>query len=564
MGSSRALASPRVPARSLVLGMAFLAALSACTPAQPQHESEPPTSESSTEAPTVVPPTEPSTTEPSPTEPSPEGSATATPTQEPATAYRKRAEQITAGLSLEEKAGQVVVAAHRGAVAPTDLVVGEHLGGIILMDATLTTEEVRDLNATLTRAAEESGRDWPLFLGVDQEGGLVERAKGELTRFPTFMSYGAADSPELTRRASAASGAELRGIGFTVDFAPDADVTMGPTDPTIGSRSAGSDPQLVATQAVAAARGYLDAGVLPVLKHFPGHGSVPEDSHETLPLQERTLEQLREIDLVPFAGAVDAGLPAVMVGHIEVAALGSTLPSSVEPKVVDGLLREELGFDGLVTTDAVDMEAVAEQFGSGSAAVRALKAGVDVVLMPPDPVAARDAIERAVTDGRLPQARLDEAVTRQLEALLRTQDQATVDPTAPGDARAASREVSLGAITVVAGACQGALIQDGIVAVGDAAPVRRLTQAAEQAGVRVGRGTTVELLGLGQEPRGGADITVAMDTPYVLGRSDAPTRIALYGDTPGAMVALVRVLTGEVAAPGRLPVAVRGVERDGC
>lgn len=519
----------------------------------------------------VPPPTEPATQAP---ETSTAGTSPDSPTTDSPTppesegpwdaATLQRAEEIVAGLSVHEKAGQVFVASHMGAEPPVGLVVDQHLGGVILMDPTLTTDQVRHLNQTLSEAAAQAGREWPVFLAVDQEGGIVERAKGDLTRFPSFMSYGAADDVELTRAASAASGAELRGVGFTVDFAPEADVTMGRTDPTIGSRSAGGDPDLVARHAVAAAQGYLDAGILPVIKHFPGHGSVPADSHETLPVQTKSLEELRASDLVPFVAGVEAGLPAVMVAHLEVAALGSTVPSTLEPKVVDGMLREELGFEGLVVTDALDMAAVTQQFGAGEAAVRALEAGVDVVLMSPSPLAARDAVEQAVVDGRLPEERLDEAVTRQIAALLSAKAGATVEPLEPGGARVPSRDLSRAAVTVVAGGCSGPLVDGGIVPVGDAAAIRRLTQAAERAGVPVGSGTVVELVGYGQGLRGGADVVVALDTPYVLGSSGAPVRIAVYGDTPGAMVALLDVLTGEQPAPGRLPVAVDGVERAGC
>lgn len=490
--------------------------------------------------------------------------STSEPTPDPGEALRERADQIVAGLSVHEKAGLVVVASHRGPEPPVDLVLGQHLGGIIIMDGDLTTEQVRTINTTLAQAAADAGRDWPLLLAVDQEGGLVERAKDELTRWPTFMSFGAADDVELTRRAAAASGAELAGAGFTVDFAPEADVTIGPTDPTIGSRSAGSDPELVARHAVAAATGFLEAGVLPVVKHFPGHGSVPADSHETLPVQQRSLDELRRTDLVPFAAAVEAGLPAVMVGHLDVAALGTGLPSSLDPAVVDGMLRDDLGFDGLVVTDALEMAAVANTYGTGEAAVRALEAGVDVVLMPPDPVVARAAIEQAVDQGRLPQARLDEALRRQIVALLSLEQGRTLDAAEPGSQRPTSREVSAAAITVTAGACTGPLVEGGIIPVGERLAVQRLVKAAERAGLAVGQGTVVELVGFGGRPGGGAGVTVTTDSPYPLARSSAPVRIALYGDTPGAMAALVDVLTGAASAPGRLPVAVDGQERQGC
>ena len=142
------------------------------------------------------------------------------------------------------------------------------------------------------------------------------------------MSAGAAGDPELTTRVYRQYAAELAGLGFTVDFAPDADVTSGPSDPTIGSRSAGSDPRLVGQQVGAAASGLQDGGVVPVLKHFPGHGSVPADSHLSLPVQDRSLQELRRVDLAPFAAAVDDGVPAVMTGHLDIRAVDPRTPAT--------------------------------------------------------------------------------------------------------------------------------------------------------------------------------------------------------------------------------------------
>ncbi|MGD8200789.1 glycoside hydrolase family 3 protein [Ornithinimicrobium sp. W1679] len=510
----------------------------------------------------------------------PAAGATAVPAPAPATASRDAdlstaqpaepdlslddlAVDLAEDLSLEEKAGQVIVAAHNGPSPPLSLVVEHHLGGIIVMDPDLSTEQLVALNDAVADAADEAGREWPVSIGVDQEGGLVERAKGDLTRFPTFMSLGAADDPDLTRRAAAGSGAELRGAGFTAVFAPTADVTMGPTDPTIGSRSPGSDPELVAEHATAAGLGYLDAGILPVVKHFPGHGSVPADSHVELPVQDRTLDELEANDLVPFVSAVQAGLPAVMVGHLQLTALNSQLPSSLEPEVVEGMLRDDLGFDGLVVTDALNMAAVADRYGPGQASVEALRAGADVVLMPADPLSARDAIVAAVGDGTLDEDRLDEAVARQIAALLEVADEGSVDALEPGGAADVAREVSAAAVTVVQGPCDGPLVDGGVVPMGDRLAVQRFERAAERAGLPLGAGTTVELLRPGQGPHG-AQVSVALETPYLLASTGAATKVALYGDTPGAMDALVAVLTGEAEAPGRLPVEVDGVERQGC
>jgi beta-N-acetylhexosaminidase len=476
-----------------------------------------------------------------------------------------RAARLAHGLSLADLAGQVIVAQYAGRQAPASLVNGLHLGGVIVMSENVgTTDALRRSNRALQSAARDAGRGWPVFVGVDQEGGIVERVQGSATRFPAFMSAGAADDADLTERAAASSGAELVDLGFTAVFAPDADVTSGPADPTIGSRSASSRPKVVARQMNAAVDGYLSSGILPVVKHFPGHGSVEADSHVELPVQEKTLRQLRESDLVPFEAGVSRGVPAMMVGHLDVRAVDPRTPSSLSRRVVTDLLRRDLGFDGLVVSDAMNMGAVTDRHSSGEAAVRALQAGVDVVLMPVDPRAARDGIVRAVRSGRLDRDRLEEAAARQIAVLLHQRD---VKPALTRDAGAsgqASYRLSAGAATVVSGRCRGRLVGRSVRATGPAEAVARFYAAAKAAGLRTGSGTRVALIGYGEGGRT-ADVVVTTDAPYPLGSSRARVaRIAMYGDTPGAMRALVEVLLGKARATGRLPVPVPGVERSGC
>jgi beta-N-acetylhexosaminidase len=427
-----------------------------------------------------------------------------------------------------------------------------------------STAQVRRSNRTLQRAVGRTGRRWPVFIGVDQEGGIVERVKGNATRFPSFMTAGAGRDTRATERAYAASGAELVDLGFTVDFAPDGDVTSGPDDPTIGSRSAGSRPGLVAAQMNAAVDGFLSSGILPVIKHFPGHGSVPSDSHLELPVQHKSLRRLMRSDLVPFRAGVADGISAVMVAHIDVRRLDPGTPSSLSRRIVTGLLRDRLGFGGLVVTDALNMGAVTDRFVSAASAVRALRAGADVVLMPPSPREARDGIVRAVRVGRLSRNRLEQAATRQVAILLH---QRSLDPAVsrrPGTSLAASKRLSAAGITVVSGPCEGRLVGSSVLAVGPGDAVATFNAAAARAGLGTGAGTTVALIGYGGSPRD-ADVVVSMDTPYPLAASHgAIARIALFGDTPGAMRALVDILLGRAGAPGRLPVPVPGVARTGC
>ncbi len=468
-------------------------------------------------------------------------------------------------MPLSTLAGQVIVAEYDGKQAPTSLVNRLHLGGVIVMSDNIgTTAQLRRSNKTLQASAREAGRTWPVFIGVDQEGGLVERVKGDATRFPSFMSAGAARDKDVTQHAAAASGAELVDLGFSVVFAPDGDVTSGPGDPTIGSRSASSKPPLVARQMNAAVDGFLSAGILPVIKHFPGHGSVEADSHVELPVQDKSLRQLRASDLVPFEAGVSAGVPSVMVAHLDVRAVDRGTPSSLSRPVVTGLLRRDLGFDGLVVTDALNMGGVTNEYSSGAAAVRALQAGNDVVLMPPNPTAARDAIVEAVRDRRLARSRVEAAAARQIAVLLHQRNLDRVVTRDAGASGRASYKLSAGAATVVAGPCRGRLVGKAVHASGPREAVARFNAAAKRAGIRTGSGTRVALIGYGGSGRS-TDVAVTMDTPYALGSSRARVaKIAMYGDTPGAMRALVEVLLGKARAHGRLPVPVKGVQRAGC
>ncbi|NEE02917.1 beta-N-acetylhexosaminidase [Phytoactinopolyspora halotolerans] len=467
-------------------------------------------------------------------------------------------------MTVEELAGQVIMAGYAGLDAPVDLVTELNLGGVIVMGDNIDDpDQLRDVTQEVQEA---DGRPYPVMVGVDQEGGTVARVRSPATEFPTYMALGAARDAELATDVARASGEELRAMGFTMVFAPVADVTSGPDDPTIGSRSASSDPGVVGEMVTASLRGYADAGIVAVAKHFPGHGSVPADSHEELPVQEAPLARLREHDFVPFQAAVDDGAPAVMVGHIDVQAVDPGVPSSLSADVVD-LLRSDLGFDGLVVTDAQDMAAITEEYGAGDAAVRALEAGADLVLMPADVRAAHAAIVDAVDDGRLAERVVERAATRGVATMLHQQ----AGGDAPGEDSIGAHEqlsyrASLEAITVATGRCDGPYVGDSIRVVGAEEQDRaRLTEAAQAAGLTVSDdGDVVRLLGAGADGSGAGDVVVALDTPYVLGRSDASTKIALYGRTPAAFRALVDVLRGAETAHGRLPTDVDGVDQLGC
>ena len=533
-------------------------------------------------------------------------------------------EQAVRRMTLRQKAGQVIVASWAGTGSPAPLVRRLHLGGVIAFsDNVESTDQIRRVNRDVRRTVGRRG--WPAFVGVDQEGGTVDRVGAPSTGFPAFMAAGAADDPRLTAQAARASAAEMRGLGFDVVFAPVADVTVGDGDAAIGSRSAGGDPQQVARHVLAATEGIGAAGVLPVVKHFPGHGSLGADSHAELPVQPRPLRALERRDLVPFEAAVDAGsdgpvgAPAVLTGHIAVRAVDRGVPASISRKVTTGLLRRDLGFEGLVVTDALDMQGVQRLAPGPQAAVRALRAGADVLLMPPDPRAARDAIVRAVRTGVVPRERLDESAARMIDAL-RGLGRGTVGR--PGSGEPAATTLARESVTSVAGPCRGRLIDDRVRVVGAADDVAAFDALVEARGVTVARdytkrvragsrlvvvGTrtkvtkvrkkvkgkvkvvrvrtevpvrerrpvfkevlviadapTVALVGSSGGTPGAADVTVALDRPGVLGRVSSRVELATYSDQPASMLALVDVLLGERPAPGRLPLDVPGAERRGC
>lgn len=509
------------------------------------------------------------TAPPNPTDPE-ETTVTPTPTEPAALSWGPSQQQydeaarLVSEMSLDEQAGQVIMAHYSGTDAPVALVQRYNLGGVIVMGENVESPEqvermIGDLRDSVDRSV-------PLVVAVDQEGGRVARVRHPATEFPSLMTLGASGDHGVAADVARSSGRELRAMGFTMVFAPDADVTVGPSDPTIGTRSASSDPGLAARIVTGAVQGYADVGILAVAKHFPGHGSVPADSHVELPTQDASLAELAQRDFVPFEAAVDAGVPAVMVAHLDVRDIDPGVPSSVSPAVV-ALLRDDLGFGGVVVTDAQDMEGLAGEYGPAEAAVLALEAGVDLVLMPADPAAAHAGIVTAVESGRLGGDRLAEAAARVVALALYQADTAAADGMdVVGSQDDVAYTASLAGLTVVAGPCEGPLVGDSIQVVGgDDTDRARMVAAAEAAGLTVGSGDVVRLLGALPPNPGSGDVVVSLDTPYALADSEAATaKIALYNRTPGAFRALVDVLTGRAQGAGRLPVEVTGVERDGC
>ncbi|WP_282202983.1 glycoside hydrolase family 3 N-terminal domain-containing protein [Kitasatospora fiedleri] len=257
-----------------------------------------------------------------------------------------------------------------------------------------------------------------ILVAVDEEGGDVTRLEWATgSSYPGNLALGTVDDEDLTRAVARSIGRDLAALGIDLDYAPDADVNSDPRNPVIGVRSFGADPALVARHTAAWVRGLQEGGAAACAKHFPGHGDTVVDSHLGLPTVTADLAELERVALPPFRAATAAGARAVMTAHLLLPALDPEHPATVSPRVLTGLLRERLGFDGLVVTDAVEMRAVADRYGHAGAAVRALAAGADLVCLGDRGSAAeydalRSAVARAVRTGDLPEERLAEAAAR--------------------------------------------------------------------------------------------------------------------------------------------------------
>ena len=276
--------------------------------------------------------------------------------------------------------------------------------------------ESREQLRALTDAIREANPD--SLIAIDEEGGDVTRlyyAQG--APYPGNALLGRIDDLELTERTGRLVGQELRAVGVNLDFGPDVDINSNPDNPVIGVRSFGSEPQLVARHSAAWVRGLESTGVAAAAKHFPGHGDTAQDSHLSLPVVDLPLEQLRERELRPFAAAIGAGTRSIMTSHILLPQLDSENPATFSPRILQQLLREELGFDGVIVSDALDMVGASGEIGIPAAAVRAIAAGCDLLCIGTKNTDEQlgqieQAILDAVTDGTLPEARLRDAAAR--------------------------------------------------------------------------------------------------------------------------------------------------------
>jgi beta-N-acetylhexosaminidase len=356
--------------------------------------------------------------------------AAKTSTQQPRKRPAAAGMALARSLSIRDRIAQMIIVRGYGDYPPTDnsaykslahAIRDLHIGGMIVanrvQNGQVISAQPYEMAAFLNHLQKLSRT--PLFIASDFEHGASMRV-AETARYPYFMAFGAAHDLAAVRQLGAATAKEARALGITWIFAPDADVNNNPDNPIINIRSFGEDPQIVAQGVTAFIEGAHEDPknyVLVAPKHFPGHGDTSEDSHMLLAKIDQPKERIESVELVPFRAAIEHGADAIMTGHLAVPAFEpAAIPATVSKNILTGLLRDELGFKGLVVTDAMDMQGVTSLFGPGDAAVHAVEAGADVIVMPVDPEACIRGLERAVRSGRISEKRITESAAKILAA----------------------------------------------------------------------------------------------------------------------------------------------------
>ncbi|MGW0420892.1 glycoside hydrolase family 3 protein [Streptomyces sp. NPDC003015] len=545
-----------------------------------------------------------------------------------------RLRSLVSRMTLEEKVGQLFVTRVYGhsATAPdqadidanlkelgvrtaAELIARYRVGGIIYFTWAHNTRDphqIADLSNGIQKASLRQPRGLPVLISTDQEHGIVCRVGEPATLFPGAMAMGAAGSRKDARTLGRIAGQELRAIGIRQNYSPVADVNVNPANPVIGVRSFGADPQAVAGLVAAEVAGYQGAGVAATAKHFPGHGDTAVDSHYGFPVITHSRELWEKLDAVPFRAAIRAGIDSIMTAHIQFPALDpSGDPATLSRPILTGILRGELGYDGVVVTDSLGMEGVRTKYGDDRVPVLALKAGVDQLLNPPSLDVAWNAVLRAVRDGELTEARLDESVLRILRLKARrglfeepyvsqggvTRTVGTPAHLAAAD-RIAERTTTLlvnerrqlplsrrthrrllvvgadpaspsGTTGPPTGVLAAALTELGFTATAlstgtapTAAVVARAVAAAQDAdavivgtyNITAAQKTLVEQLVATGRPV----VAIAIRNPYDVAQLPAvPAYLATYSWTDVELRAAARVIAGRAAPRGRLPVPVQ-------
>jgi beta-N-acetylhexosaminidase len=314
---------------------------------------------------------------------------------------------------LEKQAASLFTVGFYGKSVTDDLkgLIARGVGGVIFFARNVgTPAEVLELNREIKRTAER-----PLLLAIDQEGGQVARLRAGFTEVPPMRAVGATGSPALARELGKVIGRELRAVGFDMNYAPVLDIDTNPDNPIIAARSFGRTPEIVTEMGLALAAGLQEVGVAACGKHFPGHGDTSQDSHLELPTLPHAMERLERVELAPFQAAARAGIASFMTAHVIFEAVDAKHPATMSRAVLTGILREKLGYDGLVVTDDVEMKAIADNYGVEEAVLLGLNAGVDHFLCCHTAELAHRAIEaivKAVESGKVSGETLAKATRR--------------------------------------------------------------------------------------------------------------------------------------------------------
>ncbi|WP_138751440.1 beta-N-acetylhexosaminidase [Paenibacillus sinopodophylli] len=346
----------------------------------------------------------------------PTNSPTAQPTIEPPPVTDPLQETIKT-MTLDEKIGQLVLIGVEGTElqAPTtDLIDNFHVGGFILYKYNIIDAEqtLKLLNQLKERNKPSKA---PLWLSIDQEGGKVSRMPEQFTKTPTAASIGKANNQSYTRGIGQALGAEIRALGFNMDFAPVLDINSNPANPVIGNRSFGSHAETVITHGIETMKAIQSEKIAAVVKHFPGHGDTSVDSHLDLPVVNKSLAELTTFELLPFMEAIRQDADAIMVAHLLIPSIDKTYPSSLSKSVITDLLRKKLGYDGVVITDDMTMGGITDHFDVGEAAVKSIQAGSDIILIGHDydtQIAVLKSLKLAARDGVITKDALEQSVYR--------------------------------------------------------------------------------------------------------------------------------------------------------
>ncbi|MCX8131891.1 MAG: glycoside hydrolase family 3 protein [Clostridia bacterium] len=336
------------------------------------------------------------------------------------------AEKLFENMTLEEKVGQIFIMSLRNFERYPQIIEmnqdvmkrikDNHLGGVILFAENITTiPQTKKLIADVKAASKI-----PLFMAVDEEGGATSRlGKKPLmhsTRLPDSAVIGRAGDRELAEKAGALIAREIFSIGFNMNFAPVADVNTNPENPVIGNRAFGDNPEVVAEMIKAEVQGMQKQNVIAVLKHFPGHGDTSTDTHTGAVIIEHDRERLDRIELYPFKVGIENGIQAIMTAHIQLPKIiKSEMPATLSKEILTDLLRNDMKFEGLIITDALEMGAISERWGPAEASILAFEAGTDILLMPLSIEEAYKGMLSAVKNGRITEERLNESVKRILK-----------------------------------------------------------------------------------------------------------------------------------------------------